>query len=111
MTPEELSLEAEKDIKDGVLPWQSKLKRHLLDFKEHLLNQELAPLTIKSRMTGVYACFWKNFMFVWLSLIVNQFGGSPLFILFKYLFNTTSAIRKIPLRAAWTPGPAVILSL
>jgi len=33
MTPEELSLEAEKDIKDGVLPWQSKLKRHLLDFK------------------------------------------------------------------------------
>jgi integrase len=60
MTPEELLLEAEKDIKDGVLPRQSKLKRHLLDFKEHLQSQDLAPLTIKNRMTGVYSFYKKN---------------------------------------------------
>jgi len=60
MTPEELLLEAEADIKNGVLPRQSKLKRHLIDFKEHLQSQDLAPLTIKNRMTGVYSFYKKN---------------------------------------------------
>lgn len=48
MAPEELLLEAEADIRNGVLPRQSRLKRHLLDFKEHLQSQDLAPLTIKN---------------------------------------------------------------
>ncbi len=60
MTPEEILLEAEKDIRNGVLPRQSRLKRHLLDYKEHLQNQDLAPLTIKNRMTGVYSFYKKN---------------------------------------------------
>ena len=60
MTPEELLLEAEADIKNGVLPRQSKLKCHLIDFKEHLQSQDLAPLTIKNRMTGVYSFYKKN---------------------------------------------------
>jgi integrase len=59
MTPEELLTEAEQDIQNGVLPRNRKIKRHLLDFKDYLKKQGLAPLTIKSRMTGVYS-FYKN---------------------------------------------------
>jgi integrase len=60
MTPEDILLEAEEDIRNGVLPRQSKLKRHLLDYKAYLYKRELAPLTIKTRMTGVYSFYKKN---------------------------------------------------
>jgi len=60
MTPEQLLLEAEADILNGVLPRLSKIKRHLIDYKEHLHKQNLAPLTIKSRMTGVYSFYKMN---------------------------------------------------
>jgi hypothetical protein len=60
MTPEQLLFEAEADIKNGVLPRLSRLKRHLLDYKEHLQSQDFAPLTIKSRLTGVYSFYKKN---------------------------------------------------
>ncbi len=60
VTPEELLFEVEKNIKEKVLPRQSKLKRHLIDFKEHLQNQDLEPLIIKNRMTGVYSFYKKN---------------------------------------------------
>lgn len=57
MTPEELILEAEKDLKDGLLPRQWKLRRHLLDYREHLQKQGAAPLTIKGRMSGIYSFY------------------------------------------------------
>lgn len=60
MTPEEILLEAENDIQKGVLPRMSKLKRRLIDYKEHLRKQDLAPLTIKTRMTGIYSFYKKN---------------------------------------------------
>jgi integrase len=60
MTPEELLLEAETDIQNGVLPRLSNLKRHLLDYKEELRKQNYAPLTIKAKMTGVYSFYTKN---------------------------------------------------
>jgi integrase len=60
MTPEDILLEAEADIRNGVLPRQSKIKRHLLDYKTYLYKQDLAPLTIKTRMTGVYSFYRKN---------------------------------------------------
>jgi integrase len=60
MTPEELLLEAEADIQNGVLPRLSKLKRHLIDYKEDLRKQNYAPLTIKAKMTGVYSFYNKN---------------------------------------------------
>jgi integrase len=60
MTPDEILTEAEQEIADGVLPRRRKIKRHLLDFKEHLQQQNLTPLTIKSRMTGIYSIYKKN---------------------------------------------------
>src|SRR5664279_324892 len=60
MTPEEILTEAEQDVMDRVLPRLSKMRRHLLDYKEHLQNQDIAPLTVKSRMTGVYG-FYKKY--------------------------------------------------
>lgn len=60
MTPEEILTEAEQDVMDRVLPRLSKMRRHLLDYKEHLQNQDIAPLTVKSRMTGVYGFYKKH---------------------------------------------------
>ena len=64
MTPEELLREAEADIDNGVRPRESRLKRHLYDYKEKLDklvdSEELAPLTAKSRMANVLSFYKKN---------------------------------------------------
>jgi integrase len=60
MTPEELLREAEADIKNGVLLRQSRLRRHLYDYKEYLNKQDIAPLTRKSRMANVLSFYKKN---------------------------------------------------
>ncbi len=77
MTPEELLLEAEKDLKDGVLPRQWKLERHLLDYREHLQKQDFAPLTIKSRMSGIYS-FYQTYNITLPKLPRNEKRAKPL---------------------------------
>lgn len=60
MTPDEILDEAEQEVIDRVSPRKSRMKRHLLDYKDHLQKQGFAPLTIKSRLTGVYSFYKKN---------------------------------------------------
>lgn len=60
MSPEDLLLEAETEIKDGILPRQRQLQRRLIDYREYLQQQGIAPLTVKNRMTGVLS-FYKSF--------------------------------------------------
>jgi hypothetical protein len=39
---------------------QRQLKWHLIDFRQHLQNEGKAPLTFKSRLTGVKSFFETN---------------------------------------------------
>lgn len=55
--PETLLEEAENDIRAGKLMRQRQLKRHLIGFRQYLQDEGKAPLTIKSRLTGVKSFF------------------------------------------------------
>jgi len=55
--PETLLNEAEEDIKAGKLMRQRTIKRNLIGFRQSLQNEGKAPLTIKSRLTGVKSFF------------------------------------------------------
>lgn len=55
--PETLLNEAEEDIRSGKLMRQRSLKRYLIGFRQSLQNEGKAPLTIKSRLTGVKSFF------------------------------------------------------
>lgn len=55
--PETLLEEAENDIRAGKLMRQRQLKRNLIGFRQSLQNEGKAPLTIKSRLTGVKSFF------------------------------------------------------
>lgn len=58
--PEALLLEAEQEIKDGLLMRQRSIKKYLVGFRKYLQDRENAPQTIKGYMTGVksfYAAF------------------------------------------------------
>jgi integrase len=60
LTPEQLILKAEAEIKEGLLPRQRSIKKYLTGFRKHLQEQGLAPYTIKGRMTGVKS-FYESF--------------------------------------------------
>jgi integrase len=77
MTPEELLTEAETEIQAGVLPRQRKIKKHLLAYREHLQMQGFAPLTVKSRMTGVYS-FYRSFDIELPTMPRNEKKAKPL---------------------------------
>lgn len=51
--PEVLLLEAEQEIKDGLLMRQRSIKKYLVGFRKHLQDKGKAPQTIKGYMTGV----------------------------------------------------------
>jgi len=51
--PENLILEAENEIQQGILPRRRKIKSYLIGFRKHLQDKGLAPVTIKGYMTGV----------------------------------------------------------
>jgi integrase len=55
--PDTLLEDAENDIKAGKLMRQRQLKRHLIGFRQYLQDEGKAPLTIKSRLTGVKSFF------------------------------------------------------
>jgi integrase len=59
-SPEELIIEAEKEIKAGLLPRERTIKRNLIGFRRHLHDKKLAPTTVKTYMTGV-TNFYKSF--------------------------------------------------
>jgi integrase len=59
-TPLELLEEAEAEVRAGKLMRERKIRSYLTQFREYLDSQELAPLTVKSRMTGVLSFYKYN---------------------------------------------------
>ena len=57
MTPEELIVEAEDQMKEGVKMRESKLNQHLIDYKYMMETSQFAPKTIKSRMTAIHSFY------------------------------------------------------
>jgi integrase len=59
-TPVELINEAEKEIKDGILPRTRKIKKYLTGFRKHLQDSDLAEKTVQGYVSAVrsfYAAF------------------------------------------------------
>lgn len=46
LSPEELILEAEEDIRAGKLPRERRIKRHMVKYRKSLYDAEYAPKTI-----------------------------------------------------------------
>lgn len=63
-TPKQIILESEEDIKTGKLMRERRISKELRDFRELLENSGIAPLTIKSRLTGVRSFYRKYGIFV-----------------------------------------------
>jgi integrase len=59
-TPEQLILEAEAEVRAGKLMRERMIFTYLPEFRELLESKELAPLTIKNRMTGVCSFYKYN---------------------------------------------------
>lgn len=53
MTPSQLILEAEAEIKAGISMRERKIRRYLTGFRKYLHDEGYAPTSIKSYMTGV----------------------------------------------------------
>lgn len=60
LTPNELILEAEDDIRQGLLPRERKIKHHLMGFRKHLIAIEHAPTSIRGEMAAVKS-FYRSF--------------------------------------------------
>jgi len=56
-TPKELLLEAEADIKQGLLPRERRIKTHFRRFREYLEDRDKAPNTTKGRLVGVQSFY------------------------------------------------------
>lgn len=59
-TPEELILEAEAEVRAGHLMRERTIVTYLTDFRELQESKSLAPLTIKSRVSGVCSFYKSN---------------------------------------------------
>jgi hypothetical protein len=60
MSPEQLLDEAEQDEQDRVLMRKRTVKKRLMDFRDYLESRNVAPMTIKTRITGVRS-FYKAY--------------------------------------------------
>ena|SRR5665647_1192724 len=49
-TPEELILEAEAEIKSGLLGREKSLKKRLVGFRKQLQDKALAPMTVRTHL-------------------------------------------------------------
>lgn len=58
-TPEQLLLEAEAEVRAGKLMRERNIKSYFSEYREELEGRELAPLTVKGRMT-VISSFYKS---------------------------------------------------
>lgn len=56
-TPDELIMEAEQEVKSGLLMRQRLIKTYLISFKKSLQDKGLAPMTVKSYMNGVQSFY------------------------------------------------------
>ena len=56
-TPDELILEAEQEVKFGLLMRQRHIKTYLISFKKSLQDKSLAPMTVRSYMNGVQSFY------------------------------------------------------
>lgn len=59
-SPLQLIEEAEHEIKAGLLMRERSITTHLMEYREGLEAQDLAPLTVKGRMTGICS-FYKYY--------------------------------------------------
>lgn len=59
-TPEQLLLEAEAEVRAGKLMRERTIRSYFTEFRECLEKKELAPLTVKSRMTSVSSFYKSN---------------------------------------------------
>ena len=60
MTPSEIILTAEEDIRAGLLMRERRIVHYLRDFKEFLEESGAAPMSVKGRLTGVRS-FYKYY--------------------------------------------------
>lgn len=56
-TPEQIILESENDIKSGKLMRERFIFNDLRDYREYLEESDIAPMTIKQKLTGVRSFF------------------------------------------------------
>ena len=56
-TPEQIIMESEEDIKSGKLMRERRIFNELREFREDLEKSGIAPLTMRSRVTGVRSFF------------------------------------------------------
>lgn len=56
-TPDELILEAEQEVKSGLLMRQRHIKTYLISFKKSLQDKGLAPMTVKAYVSGVQSFY------------------------------------------------------
>ncbi|AKB32594.1 hypothetical protein MSSIH_1904 [Methanosarcina siciliae HI350] len=56
-TPEQIIIESESDIKSGKLMRERKIFDELREFREFLESSDIAPMSIKARLTGVRSFF------------------------------------------------------
>lgn len=59
-TPDKLILEAEQEIRDGLLLRERALKKDIPNFREALEKRQLSALTIKSRLVAIKSFFKYN---------------------------------------------------
>lgn len=60
LSPAELIDEAEEDIRNGRLPRERRIKRHLIKYRKGLVSNGLSPNTVSISMAGVKS-FYRNF--------------------------------------------------
>jgi len=53
MTPAELLAEAKNEVKAGTLMDERDILLHFIEFRQHLQQKKLAPITIRNRLVGV----------------------------------------------------------
>ena len=56
-TPGELVEDARQEIREGKMLSERSLKKHILGFRKHLSDKELAPLTIKTHLSRVVSFY------------------------------------------------------
>lgn len=59
-TPEELILDAEEEIKAGILPRKRTIKKHFIGFRKHLQDKGLASTSVKTNVNGVKSFYKHN---------------------------------------------------
>lgn len=75
-TPKQLIEESEEDIESGMLMRKRKIFHELREFKEHIESSGLAPMSIKSKITGVRSFY--TFYNIQLPSLPRSSSVSPL---------------------------------